>query len=201
MTHIKQKAQKGFTLVELLVVLAVFAMVTGVTMTSYGKFGNRTLLKNLAYSTALVLREAQVSGLAGRNAQISGGSFTKSFGVYFTQNSTEFRSFIDENLNKRFDNVAEEYNPPSGIGALHKLRNGHKITKLKVEENGSWINVSELHITFIRPEPDAVIYAKLINGGIAGPYSSAAIKMVSPAGNILFVVVNATGQIAVQKQL
>ena len=184
-----------------MVVLAVFSMVTSVTMTSYGKFGNRTLLKNLAYSTALVLREAQISGIAGRNMQISEGDFLRSFGVYFISDSDAFRSFADSNLNRIFDNTADEYDPANGRGALHKLRGGHKITNLQVEEDGSWVGVSELHITFQRPEPDAIIYAKLTNGEVRGPYPSAAIQMASRAAENLFVLVNATGQISVQKEL
>lgn len=194
-TKISKTKNKGFTVIELLLVLSIFAIVTTITMANYSDFGQKTMLKNLAYSIGLILREAQVSGLAGRNVNIESGKYYSIFGVHFTANSTEFKTFIDVNQNHIFDNNLTEYNPALGIGARHKVKKaGQRITRLYVYDNlsNSWIQVPHLHITFKRPEPDAIIYTDTV-----GPYAKAAIEVENSRGYKLYTVVNLTGQISV----
>lgn len=194
---IKKIKNKGFTVIELLLVLSIFAIVTTITMANYSDFGQKTMLKNLAYSIGLIMREAQVSGLSGRNISIESGKYNLVYGVYFTANSTEFKTFVDVNQNHIFDNNLTEYNPALGVGALHKVRKaGQRITRLYIYDNlsNSWIQVPHLHISFKRPEPDAIIYTDT-----TGPYAKAAIEVVNSKGDKLYTVVNLTGQISVVK--
>jgi prepilin-type N-terminal cleavage/methylation domain-containing protein len=182
------KHKSAFTLIEVLVVMAIFATVTATVMSSYAKFGNKTLLKNLAYNIALTIREAQVSGLTGRNLNLNQGSYYTSHGVFFSA-ATSFKSFIDSNNNNRMDNGEDV--------EFFTISQGHRITRLCIlDELNNCNAVSELNISFKRPEPDAYIYTNN-----SGPHARAAIEVKSPSGYTLYVFIESSGQISVQSSL
>uniref|UniRef100_UPI002B1DDAC5 pilus assembly FimT family protein n=1 Tax=Pseudomonas glycinae TaxID=1785145 RepID=UPI002B1DDAC5 len=56
------KGKRGFTLVELLVTVGVFAVVSGLTLANYPKFNSQTAITGLAQQIAIAIREAQVYG-------------------------------------------------------------------------------------------------------------------------------------------
>jgi prepilin-type N-terminal cleavage/methylation domain-containing protein len=55
--------QKGFTIIELVVSVAIFAFMTAFLVARYGTFNQGVLLTNLAYDVALTIRNAQSYGL------------------------------------------------------------------------------------------------------------------------------------------
>jgi type II secretory pathway pseudopilin PulG len=69
------------TLVELIVVLAIFMVVTGLTIFDYGSFRTSTSLQNLSDDVALSIRKAQsyAVGAYGSNANFSYG-----YGIHFS---------------------------------------------------------------------------------------------------------------------
>lgn len=81
------KSQKtGFSLLEMLVVLAIFGMLTTVTVYNYGKFNNNVIMTNLAYEVALTLRQAQVYSLSTRALNDGSSNFDNfdvAYGVFF----------------------------------------------------------------------------------------------------------------------
>jgi prepilin-type N-terminal cleavage/methylation domain-containing protein len=71
---------KGFSLVELLVVVSIFLIITSVVLFNQNKFSSDISISNVAYSIALEIRQAQVSGiLVGQG----GSDFNKAYGVHF----------------------------------------------------------------------------------------------------------------------
>lgn len=83
-----QKAAKaGFTMVEMLVVLAIFGILTAVIIFNHGSFNSNIVLTNMAYEVALEIRQAQVYSLGVRSGSIDGESnredFDINFGVWF----------------------------------------------------------------------------------------------------------------------
>ena len=85
---------KGFSLVELLVVLSIFLIITSVVLFNQNKFSSDISITNVAYSIALEIRQAQVSGiLVGQGRD----DFDKAFGVHFMieNNQIVFQNFKD----------------------------------------------------------------------------------------------------------
>ena len=57
---------RGFTLIELMVTLAIFTIMTSVIMANYPGFNNKIALEVLAQDIALSIRQAQVYGISVR---------------------------------------------------------------------------------------------------------------------------------------
>lgn len=79
------KPQSGFSLVELMVTISIFVIITSITLTNYPKFSNKLSLDLLAQDIALSLRQAQIFGSSVFGAKSSGGPTRvfKAYGVHF----------------------------------------------------------------------------------------------------------------------
>lgn len=73
---------RGLTLVELLVSISIFVLITSVTMTNYPRFSNKLSLDLLAEDVALSLRQAQIFGSSVLGAKRSLDGQTRTFGAY-----------------------------------------------------------------------------------------------------------------------
>lgn len=65
-THAPRKALRGFTLIEMVVVLAIIAVVTSITLFGQNSFNRSVLLTDAAYTVAFSLRQAQTLGISSR---------------------------------------------------------------------------------------------------------------------------------------
>ncbi|MDO8552391.1 MAG: prepilin-type N-terminal cleavage/methylation domain-containing protein [bacterium] len=203
---------RGFTLIELLVVVAIITVVTGVVLTSNSKYGGSVLLQNLAYDIALSIRQAQVYGISVRGFGET-NTFTSGYGMHFAiseNDNTHYELFADKNGDGLFSDASENVDPSPYI-----IGRGYYIYKLcfpageEVAAN-SYDCISDpnkltnqIDILFRRPEPDACISkggdsAFNANGNCTGGQASTRVILASPRGDLLSVVVEATGQIAVQ---
>lgn len=72
---------KGFTLVEMLVVIAIITILTAVVINGQTGFNKSLTITDSAYTVALSLREAQTFGLSSRTF---GGSSNAGYGAHFT---------------------------------------------------------------------------------------------------------------------
>ena len=78
------KANAGMTYVELIVVLSIFAIMSGVVLFNYGTFQARVQIKNYANDIAMQIVQAQKDAMGGKMP--ANGSFPSgkpSYGVYF----------------------------------------------------------------------------------------------------------------------
>jgi len=73
---------KGFTLVELLVTITMFVIITGVVLVNSNKFDSSVLLNNFAYDVALTIKQAQSYGVNVRESSLS-PTFDSVYGVFF----------------------------------------------------------------------------------------------------------------------
>lgn len=184
--------QRGFTLIELIVVVGILVVISGIILTNYSKFGGQILLRNLAYDIALSIREAQVYGISARsflNAQFASGH-----GVYFDISTTDntFYLYTDVNNDNFMTSIGDEMTETVTIGR------GYTIDRICIPSGGSEVcNVTELDMLFKRPEPDAIIRAA--SGAGFTQYNRARIVIVSPQNKKLSVLVETTGQISVQR--
>ncbi|MBU0722957.1 prepilin-type N-terminal cleavage/methylation domain-containing protein [Patescibacteria group bacterium] len=182
----------GFTLVEILIVIAIMVVFTSVVVFRHRDFSNSIELKNTAYDIALALRETQVFGISSRGTDTV-ESFFYGYGVNFsTATPDSYISFVDSagDNNLWFDDVTEE---------LKKIDfpNGYKINELCFTPASSGIEdcaPPTLNVLFRRPEVDAII--KTTETGDSA--TSARIEIISPSGKVANVRVYESGQISVE---
>ncbi|MFH1402348.1 MAG: prepilin-type N-terminal cleavage/methylation domain-containing protein [Patescibacteria group bacterium] len=182
---IKEMPQ-GFSLIELLVTIAVLTIVSGVVFFNHAQFNNSVLVENLAYEISLVIRQAQFYGVQVKETE---GSFNAGYGVYFDKTKpTEFLIFADKNLNYVYDAGADG----EPVDML-RMTSGNKIEKLCA---GNDCNVNYLNIGFLRPNPSAIIKTS----AEGGTFATAEICIISPKGMRRKIFVNNVGQISIETE-
>lgn len=200
------KTSRGFTLIELLVTLSMFVVLTTVVLFRSSQFNGSILLTNLAYDVAITIRQAQSFGVNVREA--STNVFDKAYGVHFDiSKDKRFLLFFDSSGGGNEGRYAGSWTCNGGSDEclnIYSLKRGNKISDIKVTSPScsplSSCSVSELNITFLRPNPDARFVAKKSGGSYFGDITSATIT-ISSADDLSsrYIVVNSTGQISVKK--
>lgn len=193
--------KKAFSLIELIVVIGIITLITSVVLFNHNTFSGGVALENLAYEVALAVRQAQFFGINVRVADVGGNpTFDAGYGVYFDiNNPTTFILFSDLNNNRFYDGASENVD-------IYTITRGNEIKLLCVDagcSNPSTQAFDELHITFIRPEPDAIIKTKdpyLCGTGTSIQCSLAKIYVGSPSDNVRdkIISVGVTGFISVE---
>ena len=180
---------KGFTLIELIVSIAIFAIMTSLLLSKYGNFNQGILLTNLAYDVALTIRNAQSYGLNVKSSDRASNLFDYPYGVHFDANNQVFTFFADVNSNG-------DYNTGDTIVSDTRIKRGSQIGDLCLGALGACTPVSKLNIIFKRPDPNALFNAKTAaNIDVIGNYAEITLK--ANDGSVKVVVVRSTGQIAV----
>ena len=192
---------RGFTLIELIVVTGIIVVVSTLVLSSNARFGGAILLENLAYDVGLSVRKAQVYGIAVR--RFGSGDFSAGYGVHFDRAvPATYVLFADTYPSGTGDGI---YEPDQSelVESLTMLQ-GFRIADLCATLGGNpeeSCGMNTVDIVFKRPEPDAFISVNGVSG-IANPaalHERARILLESPRGDQVSVIVEATGQIAVQK--
>jgi prepilin-type N-terminal cleavage/methylation domain-containing protein len=208
-----QKSNKGFTIIEMLIVIGIFGVLTAVVVFQYGNFNSQTILTNMAYEVALATRQAQVYAL-GVRGQIDADNFDNRYGVYFNliadEGDEKFIFFIDQ---ETADSICDGDGETPGedcflceLGSeclesyqfLRDIRlDSICLSALNdpVDEDGNCDGelVDSATVTFERPNPDAIIYSDETSNDV-----SAAIFVKNQFDNKRAVVIKNTGQISVE---
>jgi prepilin-type N-terminal cleavage/methylation domain-containing protein len=186
---------RGFTLVELIVTVGIFAVITSTLLARNSKFNDETLLQNAAYEVALSIRQAQNYGI---NVQGQSGEFDKAYGVHFLKDSSSYVLFRD--LDDPPDNI---YSGEKEKLEEFKLGRGYSIARIckysGLEDpcrNSLSGDKEGVSVVFRRPEPEAIITPSS-DGKPQLSIDSVAIELVSPRAGSRFIVVQQTGQIGV----
>lgn len=80
----KNKYTSGMTLIELIVVISIMAILSGISIFSYSTFNSHTTTQNLSDDIALSIRKAQGYAIGARSLN---SIFTYGYGVHFTTNT------------------------------------------------------------------------------------------------------------------
>jgi len=190
---------KGFSLTELLVVLAIIGIIMSIVLSNQNSFNKTIILSNTAYDIALSLRSAETYGLGSRAV---GSVSNVGYGIHFSKgNSNSFTLFADTSPVvscgtpncKPGDNI---YTSPDVVVQTYTIGNGITINDFCALANGSWScaythnsNLNSLDIVSSRPNPNVSITA---NGS---PYTAACISITSSEGVNRYVSVAASGGI------
>ncbi len=188
-TLIKNKRNRGFSLLELLIVIAIFTIITTIALFDQGKLNSDVLLTNLAYDVALTAREAQSYGVGVRYSE---GNTGGGYGVHLnTINSDTIVVFQDIVSDGIYDPDIEEVRTYQFLN-----QRGNKIAGLCGNSGGTLAcDIASMNITFVRPDPEANFN---VDGSsdFSGP---AYIVLKSNDGtNCRAVVVENSGQIRVE---
>lgn len=214
-TQKQDSTKAGFTIIEMLVVLAIIFVLAGTSLVNYNKFGKEIDLENMTYNVALTIRTAQSFGINRRDDLSTSFDEPKPYGVYFTTSlinppvglsSESFMVFIDNKngvsngSNNIFDNTgtggACVSNSSDECIEIFKMNKLVYISSLCAGDNAANCQErDELHITFKRPNPDAIIKSSEL-----AQHSYAEITLSSPIAGIpdQKIAVGTAGQISIK---
>jgi len=198
-TYQRQSAStKGFTLLELTVVIAIIILLSGIVLTNYRVGEREYALLRSAYKLAQDLRQVEKMATASETlpsaifpSDKDNGGFPKGgYGIFFQNNSNSYILFADCDGDKEYDETGAAL---SCAKATPGNPYPEKIKELFLEEK---IKISNLYpsspffITFFPPDP--VIEIK--SGGLS--YNSATITLTYD-GEIKTVKINTVGLIEI----
>lgn len=187
------RKNRGFTLLELGVVIIIFGIMTSIIFFNYGNFTSDIILTNVAYEIALEIREAQVFSLG-----VSGliGAFDTPYGFYIPD--------IMNTTNKKFMLFNDKI-PIGGDG--QRESNGDEdvevvviprdivISDIKIDEGSGCVDLNpanELTVLFQRPNPEPVV-----SGSVNFSFVQITIQIPNN-GHERYVIIRNTGQISVE---
>jgi type II secretory pathway pseudopilin PulG len=189
----------GFTLLELTISLAIFAFMTAFLLAKYGTFNQSVILTDLAYDTAITVRNAQASALntQGASSTATGFVYNNVYGVHFTASANSFIYFVNpaaftSQPSKTY--VTGGSNPSQIIGT-YTMKAGDTVSSICVQVAGSCTSVSFLDVSFRRPNPDAILSAYL--SGATSTYPYADVRISGSDGSTRDIVIQGTGEISV----
>ncbi|MGB0925542.1 MAG: pilus assembly FimT family protein, partial [Minisyncoccia bacterium] len=217
-----QQKNKGFTMVEFVVVLSIFAIMSGVSTFDYNSYRTTIERTNLAQDIALTIRQAQVYGISASEGTIGSENFdaeteldnsgssisdivrdTSIRGVSFDIQNNDITLFADAQYSSHpyyfVDNVS---NPDRVIDQRNpRYRDvGFEYACLCDAASCEREIDGTVDIAFERPYPDAVIYHRNSAGANARRYSDVSLVVSSSSNtdNNEYIKINSIGNITVQ---
>lgn len=200
-------AHKGFTIMELIVSVAIFAFMTAFIVAKYGNFNQGILLNSLAYDVALTLRNAQSYGLNVKSVPGAGSytntnysdEFRYAYGVHFDKNANTQVIFFADNTpstpDGRYTAGQDTFISKSTLKGGSKIQNLCVISTKNSANLPSCNDVDTLDIVFKRPDPDAIINGGVANGNKTNVHAE--IILQSSDGSTKKVIVQKSGRISV----
>jgi len=202
---------KGFSLIEMLMVVAIIALISSSVLINFTVFNGGVTLENLAYEISLIVRQAQFFSINVLQAGTPGNiTFDAAYGVSFSNSSEndqnkQFILFADINNDGIYEPDEDE------LVEVYHITKGNIIKYLCVYgtcpaseskanlaiDNG----IDKLEITFKRPDPSAMFTTNNVNQcGVENKscgYAKIFVGSTNPKVNDKVITVGITGQISV----
>jgi prepilin-type N-terminal cleavage/methylation domain-containing protein len=204
------KKIQGFTLVELIVSIAIMLIILSVVLLGQSSYSEGVALRGLADEIELSIRQAQTYGISVRARAPGGGTdnFNIGYGLSFQSAN---------NRNNAYIAFADIGSPKNGIydsgWDCPAISSSECIEKVPITRNNlidsicyiqegdnESCNMARVDISFTRPDTTASIKFLDANGVQQGlpNIKGARINLRSPTGNTNSVVVYVTGQVSIQ---
>lgn len=183
-----KKACHGFSLVEVLITLAIISVLTVLVMVRYSSFDSAVLLQNQAFEIALDLREAQSYAISVRG---EGNEFREEYGLYFNKNTQpqEYTFWLDNG-----DTQPTRYQSDTDT-TLEVRGMDQRFTLQDICVNDDTCGVINLSVSFARPNFDAMIVRG--NGNVVNN-AEIVVASVRDSSRTKTIRITSAGQITVQ---
>lgn len=200
------KFNAGLTFIELIVVIGIFAALSGIVLFNFTGFSTNISLQNLSNQIALQVKKAQTDAISGKNPTLFTGLSTldespvrPSYGVHFDAGTpNKFKYFMDLDNDRFYDSGLCDSQVQSNSECINDItiQTGDTVTGIAVDNYSGASNPcrSVVDITFKRPFPDA--YFATENGSESVP--NAGIEITSPKGTKKTIIVSSPGQIEIK---
>ena len=212
------KNYKGFTLVEVVVTVAIFSIIATITYTSYPNANNILSYNITVQEVVSRVKDAQIYGSSAGVDSVSGEDY-KGAGLFFetdTVNSKYITEFLDlatkisdlavKDSNKYYDDLSAAN--PDKISSQDSIKNNVIISKLCVKSTGAGIidcSPAQLSVTYIRPDTQANITdMSEVSAGVKNFFDIGYIELKSnvirSGENLRCIQVYKNGQVNVKKE-
>ncbi len=198
---------RGFTLIEMMVVLAIIIIVTVIALSGQSGFDRTVALSNATYDVALSIREAQSYGVS---SQAFSGTNNAGYGIYLrTADPTSYILFADTyppvaaNARpdaKPGDGLYSTSATPTELLKTYSLNNGFSIAAFCVytaagNRTCTTNGLTEMAVSFSRPNTRTTVKAR--SSSSWGTYQTACFTVSSSANDLRYVLVAENGQVSV----
>lgn len=208
--------KRGFSLVELMIAVSIFAFLSVVSVISYANFNNRIGVDTLAHQIAQFGHEAQVSALSVKR-NVNG--IYPAYGIHFDiASSTSMIFFADLNdgnliydksagdsCGKVTDECEKTVKLLKGVsiialcgGSEGEIVGGNTDGGVNCKYPDAHYTSDTFDIVFKRPSPDANIIGRKTANSTPEPYSTAQVIISSNKGYKRTITFYITGQITVK---
>jgi prepilin-type N-terminal cleavage/methylation domain-containing protein len=175
----KNKSENGFTIIEMIFVVMIFAILSTIAFFNFGIFSARISFDNLTQDVALKIIQAQKNAMLGAvNSNFITRDMKPTYGIYFTVGSStaiavsnnQFISFTDipasgtTTGNKLYDvptnpNYSCNTSGSPECISVTQINTGEYVDEICYNSpmGGLTCNAKDVHIVFTRPLPDASI--------------------------------------------
>ncbi|MEK7647208.1 MAG: type II secretion system protein [Patescibacteria group bacterium] len=190
----------AFTIVEMLVSISIFTVITSLVLTNYPKFSEHFALERTAQEVAQSLREAKTLSLAVTESAL-GAQIFPGYGVHFEQNSKNYLIFSDiypAVPNKIFD-ASDIFTTKDRTDSSYGIQADAIITGF-CAGNDCVLNpaLQVMDIVFTRPEPVITFWYKDVVGYYELSDQNISIFITNAKGESKKVVMWKTGQVSVK---